>query len=317
MKNLSYNLSPALQKSLQLFENTRRDILLTSLSPKTEMRLRWEMTIDKIYATLALSGNPLSKKTVYDILSHTPPKRPTRQQQEILNYKHALDVLRDQWLVNKRSVTFTTVDSLAQYLYSNTDNAYVYKTLRTVQPGIQQLLEYIDQRSDHPLIDGATCCMQTVVIAGIDIMRLGLTLLELFLHKSGVDVRGFLSLPDYWLRDRDTFDAIIRTTMSSGDFTKWLEYVAQSAVVQLEKVQQDLAQTGFRTELPAKFWELNDRQRAILRILEQPGVIMTNKKVQKEFGISQITASRDLGKLAIQGLLYLHGKGRSIYYTTV
>ncbi len=44
---------------------------------------------------------------------------------------------------------------------------------------------------------------------------------------------------------------------------------------------------------------------------------ITNKKVQKLFKVSQITASRDLAKLASVGLLFTHGKGRSVYYTKV
>jgi len=35
------------------------------------------------------------------------------------------------------------------------------------------------------------------------------------------------------------------------------------------------------------------------------------------FKVSQITASRDLSKLGALGLLFIHGKGRSVYYTKI
>jgi len=69
--------------------------------------------------------------------------------------------------------------------------------------------------------------------------------------------------------------------------------------------------------LPSSFWKLNGRQQSILSVLENPGEKITNKDVQKKFGVSQITASRDLSHLTTLGLLLAHGKGRSVYYTKV
>jgi len=60
---------------------------------------------------------------------------------------------------------------------------------------------------------------------------------------------------------------------------------------------------------------LNDRQNKILERLENPNLKITNKDVQKMFGVSQITASRDLSKMANLGILLPHGKGRSVFYT--
>lgn len=62
-------------------------------------------------------------------------------------------------------------------------------------------------------------------------------------------------------------------------------------------------------------WKLNDRQKKILDIMENPELKITNKIVQKQFGISQITASRDLAKMVNLGVLLPHGKGRSVFYT--
>jgi Fic family protein len=52
-----------------------------------------------------------------------------------------------------------------------------------------------------------------------------------------------------------------------------------------------------------------------MAIVDRPGTRITNKMVQKHFKVSQITASRELAKLATLGLIISIGKGRSIYYT--
>ena len=85
------------------------------------------------------------------------------------------------------------------------------------------------------------------------------------------------------------------------------------------KVAEDVITEAFpyRVSLPATFWEITTRQKEIMMYLENPTASVTNKTVQKLFNISQITASRDLARLANLGLLLAHGKGRSVYYTKV
>ena len=75
----------------------------------------------------------------------------------------------------------------------------------------------------------------------------------------------------------------------------------QNTLKRYARELKDLSPDGLG--ISSSFWDLNERQKVILGILDQPGVSITNKTVQKRFKISQITASRDLSKLAILGLL--------------
>ncbi|MCX6732604.1 MAG: hypothetical protein NTV98_03635 [Candidatus Roizmanbacteria bacterium] len=54
-----------------------------------------------------------------------------------------------------------------------------------------------------------------------------------------------------------------------------------------------------------------------MNLFSTPGAKVSNRMVQKKFKVSQITASRDLAKLADSGLIFAIGKGRSTYYTKV
>jgi len=48
--------------------------------------------------------------------------------------------------------------------------------------------------------------------------------------------------------------------------------------------------------------------------LERPGEQITNQKVHGMFGVSPVTAARDLDGLARMGLVVRQGKGRGTYY---
>jgi len=126
-----------------------------------------------------------------------------------------------------------------------------------------------------------------------------------------------ISFEEFYRRDIVTFKRMLDLSKIQGNLTLWLEYFAFCLMHSLEKTADIVKNQKFQEDLPASFWKLNGRQRQILETLDQPGVKITNKDVQKAHGISQITASRDLARLTNLGLLLAHGKGRSVYYTKV
>jgi Fic family protein len=135
------------------------------------------------------------------------------------------------------------------------------------------------------------------------------------LYKHGFDCRGLLVLEEYYRTDLVTLREAIKTADQNRNLTFWLEYFAKGIVVQLKKALAEVNSPKFKTDLPASFWKINEKQKRILAYLENPELKITNKEVQKLFGISQITASRYLSKLANLGLILSHGKGRSVFYT--
>jgi Fic family protein len=173
--------------------------------------------------------------------------------------------------------------------------------------------------SENPVIQAGVAQIQLVTLAPFTDGngRTARLLALLFLYKAGFDFRGLLVLEEYFRRDLAAFQEATESVSKNQNLTFWLEYFAKGVETQLEKALEDIASSRFKTHLPASFWNLNDRQKEILSILEQPGSTITNKKVQQLFKISQITASRDLSRLASLGLIFVNGKGRSTYYTKI
>lgn len=311
MQSFSYGVSPNLKLALEKIESLRSRILLTPLPPKVELRLRWESTISRIHWSLILSGVELKKAEVVKLCIGQHGKKLGASQREALAFKKALDYITHEWLVTSRLVTPKTVITLCDIIGSG--------RLRVSEINLKQTLDYIQTNSEHPVVQAALAHIQIIYLAPFTqhndlIARL---LAYVFLYKSGYDFRGFLILEEYFRRDLNAFTYQSENTLKSNNATSWLEYYAQAVAAQLEKVVEYLISPAWKTELPNTFWELNERQKTILSLLDYPDGKIINKEVQKRFKVSQITASRDLTKLATLGLLIPHGKGRSVHYTRV
>jgi len=321
MVNLSYNLSSSLTESLQRIENLRHRILLAPLPPKTELKLRFEAMVNRIYWSLTLSGNSLTKTEMVKLLisNHHSRKKLTQDEQDVINYKKALDYISQNWLVSSNRITPKVVIALHDLACAG--------RLRRTETELKQVLDYLQvglsvslaASSENPVIQAGIAQIQLVALAPFTHGngRTARLLALLFLYKAGFDFRGLLVLERYFRRDLAAFREATENVYKNQNLTLWLEYFAKGVAAQLEKALGDIASSRFEISLPTSFWNLNDRQKEILTILDQPGSTITNKEVQKQFKVSQITASRDLSRLADLGLIFPNGKGRSIYYTKV
>lgn len=303
MMDFSYNLSDKLKEHLRKIELLRQKILLTPLSPKTELKLRWEAMINRVYWAMVFANEKSINKTrVAKLLAYKEKEEKRREDQEILKYKNALDYIRQNWLVSKKTVTPKDVLALHELA--------CYGRFRSSERNLKQLLDYLQSTPEHPVIQAAIAFVEIINISPFTDgnTRIASLLSNLFMYKSGYDFRRLMVLEECWRSDLITH---------SSNLTPLLEEFSKALANQLEKTANFELQTAESSVLSASFWELNDRQKGILTQLEQPNAAITNKNVQKLFKVSQITASRDLAKLANLGLLFTHGKGRSVFYTKV
>ncbi|MFH1536199.1 MAG: Fic family protein [Patescibacteria group bacterium] len=311
MVEFSYSVSPILKKSLEIVEGLRRNILLIPLSPKTELRYRWEATINRIYWSLTLSENNLGKKEIIKIVTTQPKKKLSPEGRDVINYRNALRYIHQYWLVTPRMVTVKSLQTLHNLACSG--------NFRIPEATVKQMLDYLQAAPEHPVVQAAAAQIQCMGIAPFTDGngRTSRLLSYLFLCKQGYDTRGLLVMEEYWRHNLATFRGHTQEALKTGNLTLWIEYFTQACIYQLEKAKQDLTSQRFAFESSPSFYHLNDRQQEILFLLEQPEASITNKKVQGLFKISQITASRDLAKLVSLDLLFPHGRGRSVYYTKV
>src|SRR3989338_35598 len=112
MINFSYTLSPLLREHIAAIETLRTKIALAPLSPKTELKLKFEAMVARIYWSLSLSGNPLTKNDIEDLMIKTFPlfsidekaKKLSPDEKMVIRYKKAHDTITHEWLVNSQPV---------------------------------------------------------------------------------------------------------------------------------------------------------------------------------------------------------------------
>ncbi|OGH20472.1 MAG: hypothetical protein A3D74_00330 [Candidatus Levybacteria bacterium RIFCSPHIGHO2_02_FULL_37_13] len=300
MINLSYNLSPTLKSFLDKIELLRQKILLTPLSPKSELRLRWEATVNRIYWSMMIIAKPINKNMIVKQLTGQQNTGKRTQEHQVVKYKKALDYIKENWLVSDENITPKTIIAL--------HSIASYGKFNSSQARLKELLDYLQSSTEHPVIQAGIAYIEIINISPFTEgnRQIACLLGLIFLYKSGYDFRGLLVLEEYLHKNTNSY---------SQNLTPYLESFTSTMITQLEKIiYSDLSSRG---NLPSSFWQLNDRQKSIINFLENPDATITNKKVQNLFKISQITASRDLARLVALGQLFAHGKGRSVFYTRV
>lgn len=318
MVTLSYNLSDKIIASLKNILSERRKIILTPLSPTTELRMKWETQIEKIYWSLNLSDIDVSKEKIAKLLSSQTINKPSQIDKEVIAYKKALNYIKHNWSVTPKQVTAKDVHKLYEIAVKPIKGTSL-TSFKEKKSSINHFLGYMSAGSDHPIIQAGMAYVSILNIAPFKDAndKVARLLTYLYLHKNGYDTREMIVFEESMRKDLIAYRHALASVSESNNLTYFLEYFAGCIEESLSKTYETISNERFRTSLPVSYFRLNDRQKEIVDLLENPAEKITNKQVQDKFGVSQITASRDLSKLASLGILFVHGKGRSVYYTRV
>jgi hypothetical protein len=320
MANISYGISIYLKETLNDIESLRHQILLTPLPRKTEHRLQWESLVNRAYWFTSFGEGSVKKSDIIRLFSERTSKRLNKNQHVLINYRNAFDYIRNEWFVTSRPVLPTTLMTLHAHSSRHSANfSENQRTFRTLESAVKQLLDLLQTREDHPLVQAAIAHLQLLTMApfGEDsatVARLGT---YLFLYRRGYDDRGLWVLEEYWRRTLTDYQRAVSQAKKDGNANQWLEYFIRGIHEHAKAILALVTAPRYTLDISPMFFELNDRQKGIMNLLEPPQTSVTNRLVARRYGISQITASRDLAKLVSLGLIAPRGKGRSVSYTRI
>jgi len=315
---LAYNLSSHITDTLKEIDHLWTKLLLMPLSPRSELRLKWEATVAKTYWSLTLSNNNLTKNQMAKVLSFPKAKKYTKEEQEVINYKKALSTINNEWLVNGRPLSILTFYSLFFTACRPTVEKYQNTPLNG-KKDLKKLFEFLHNSNEHPCLQAGIAMISVIEIAPFleGNGRMARLTPYIYLYKNGYDMRGIFVLDEFLRRDLVGLNLAVESVRKSGNLTVWLEYFVKGCLIQLQKACEIAEEARFSVDSSATYTKLNNRQKEILDYLDLPGAKISNKTVQDKFKVSQITASRDLAKMHELDLILVHGKGRSTYYTKV
>jgi hypothetical protein len=317
MQPIAYTISPYLIRYLDRLEALRQKIILFPLSTERELGLQFQATIDRVHFGLSLTEDHVHPDKIKTVLANqiafAMQKKSSMKDNlhsSILRYKQSLDYIKRDWYLSSQSISILTLN----HLYSLTGNP----NIRIPEKELQDIFYYLHASADNPFIQAALAKLQLRrLLPETTNTELFSTMASyLFLYQSGVDCRGLLVLEKPWSQERKLFNGYYSTAIAKQNVTSWIEYFVKTVTTDLEIVYESLNQSQTKTA-EAKIGKLNERQKVIMTLLDDPQAIITNRTIQKIFHISAITASRDLAKLTMLGLLIQTGKGRSIRYTRV
>lgn len=267
--------------------------------------------VDRIYYSLNLSGNSLTKTQIEALLSTQIKPKLKLEEKEVINCKKILDQIRFDWLVSPKTLTPHETSAIFQMAFAG--------DLRVSENTLKPILDYIQVSGENPIVQAGLIQIEIIRLAPFtrSNRRMARLLSYLFLYKSGFDFRGFLVIEESWKKDFDSYQDAINLSLKNSNQTLWLEFFAATVRNQLEEIYKKLTSPAVQLSLIKSFGDLSDRQRQILSYLDFPGKSITNRKVQSLFGISQITASRELARLVGLNLIFSKGRGRSVAYLKI
>lgn len=138
----------------------------------------------------------------------------------------------------------------------------------------------------------------------------------ILLYKRGFDLKRFFALDDYYDHDRNSYYAALQTVdPETLDVTKWLEYFTEGVAVSIKTVREKVMGLSRNIKVLKEEGQviLNSRQMQIVEKIISDGKV-TNKDIQKMFGISNVAAYKELSKLLELEVLSQKGKGRATRY---
>lgn len=296
----SFTLSPAIKTKLIKIDSLFKEILVFPLSPKIENELRNQAIISRLEGWAILANQSLTKKELTEMLGLYQAKNNSPLIAKVLGYKNAINYVRENWTGNYLPVTYQTIYELFNIL----------DVSLLPQESVEPILAQLNVKELHPVVQAG------LVHLAFYPSRSSYLLSLLYLSKAGYDLRGWLSLESCWSQNKDSYLKVIQDATTSTNSTQWLEYFCEAVILQMTKVKSDISElTSIPHQNVSKY--INKRQEGIIEFIQQSPVPVTNRQIQAEFNISQVTASRDLAKLSIAGLIATHGSGRSTSYTKI
>lgn len=308
MKSFFYTKSQVLNEQISIIEDFKRAILLKPLSPKEKAKLRWQALVKRIHVSFLSVNLSAPIETIKKLFTTGGKSNLNLIEKQIFSYKSALDYIYQNWTANNKPVTTDDLIDLYKIAFS--------KKLAIRYDDLEESLKYVQINTEHPIVQAslALIIIQSLTSNSPENDLFSYLIFLLFLYKNGYDFRRLVVFEEYFYENIKDFKERINTSIKKQNLSEWLEYISQAIGYQIQKTTRDIDLKEKEEYTNVNFFELNDRQKNILSLFDNPNNKISNKIVMNKFKISPVTASRDLSKLVNLGLLLTIGKGRSTYY---
>lgn len=313
---LTYTQTIEQESLFRQIETLRAELTAIVLPLSVERILRWNNTVETILSTCALSHILATRHQI----EQTIQMRQTRSQPlPFQRYWNVLGLVNEEWVGTenfKDKEKYIELFSLLD-IHKALDKPSYAELLQTITHGI----DYISSGNEHPIV-------QTAILSAIlftsDIDKhhatTYATLIAYGLFAThGYSCFGRINPITQWEHESDSLYKAIDSIQRTDTLNLWILFVSLALKTSLQTAiaQANSQVQPYKGSITTPYKTLTARQKSLLQLLEKPGSTINNSQVQRQFAVSQISASRDLRRLTNLGLLSSFGKSRSISYSRI
>ena len=319
-------------------EHNRYKVSSVKLSKPVMNRLRKNSKKKSSYASNKIEGNPLSEKQVDEVIERDERKHYLKPEQEVRNYFLALNFLEEkvskkekfsqklildvQKLVEKGAskekiglrgpmppgVLFAVYDSKT----GNPD--YIPPEYCDIPELLDELVEYVNETDDHPLIIAAVVHYQLVTIHPFEDGngRTARLLSGYILDINGYGFNGIGSLEEYFAYDIDEYYESIQMGLPALYYSGrenpphpeiWINYFLHMVLLYSNKVCE-LSESSNNEELEGSLSYLKGKEKELLLLLmKNYKREFTPIEVSKELKVTNKTVINRLATLVKNGFV--------------
>ena len=314
MRLFAYTQSPEIQTYLETCSSLRTTILTTPLPPTVELRMRFDGDIDRIYWAAMMENMAQTREHLTKLYLTDDGRKQSPQDTLLLSFRRLIALVAHQWLANPDPVSARDVGKI-HLSVTHMDPSAPQAFPKSLTGELQKALPFLDQTSlDHPILAGGLAYLTFRTDARFSPWT-ARAMSYLYLFRGGWDVRGMI-VPDAMLRTQfGQYTQALEESLKRGNATPFLDLYTQAVRDNLAAIVTRMKEKTLANPLPPSTGVLTPRERDILLYLSNPDASITNTIVRKKYGVSQITASRDLSRLLSLGFVVARGKGRSVRYS--
>lgn len=320
MNDLIYQVSDKLDNVINQAEILNREISSKNLPNEISQSLKFDALCRKICYDLVLRNVPMTRAEVASVLS-SKISGIIRRKEGILDSDITIsfDIYEDIYWKYYATNKPLTSSSVINYFGMLGEKKSGVKTQRRK---IKRILSYQNSKQNPTVIAALIYILIYYdTLLGSKRSQLASIISWGYLSSKGFTGNNLIVIEEEWNRDYKQYKYALDTAIERENATIWIEYYLKSYIEACKNVIKRTTDYGLRTTIDGSQSTvdggLTERQKGIVGLFITKTRQVTNRQVQRQFKISQLTASRDLSLLASKGLIVPHGKGRNTYYTRI
>ncbi len=339
----TFSITNSILKNIGSIEASREVIMNAPLLPYWEKKFQDDAVVRTVHYGTHIEGNELSLTQVQEILDGKELVARTRDVQEVINYRRAVEYMgrtmgkhiNEDTIKQLHKIVVANIlspEGVGEYrqkevvIKNSITGEVSFRPPKVVEVPwqIKELVHFIEDDQDmhavlkagvthyefvriHPFLDGNG--------------RVGRALSTLVLFQQGYDIRQFFSLEEHFDNNaKEYYEALQSVDLQKGDQTEWLTYFTECLSLELSKIKSKIenisADLGLKKKLGGPIM-LSDRQLRVIEYIKANGYI-ENKAYGSLFPmVSEDTVLREVQDLVKKGLLKKKGVTKGVKYVMV